>query len=100
MRAGGAAAAEIETLPEIEFDMSFLTVPDIAFDLSFLQVELAPIDAGELQALRLRERHESDLHAWFKERASELADRAALRDGARDQEISDILVRLGAHHAG
>jgi hypothetical protein len=71
-------------LPEIKFDLSFLEVPEIKFDLSFLdRRELADGTEAEVGGLHMRyhaRRQERDLEEGFRERAAEVARRAAKRD--------------------
>jgi hypothetical protein len=105
--AGSAGAPALANLPEITFDLSFLTSPpppelhdrtsadevgEITFDLSFLMegraasraggpetVEAEPAEGRHLQTGDHRERKERNLEEWFRQRAAEVARRAAER---------------------
>ena len=77
---------EIDNLPEIRFDLSFLEVPEIKFDLSFLdQSELVDVEESEASDLDMANhwgRQERDLEERFRQRATEVARRAAERPRA------------------
>jgi hypothetical protein len=79
-----AAADAFAGLPEIKFDLSFLEVPEIKFDLSFLdRRELVDGEEAEVGGLHMpyhARRQERDLEEGFRERAAEVARRAAERD--------------------
>lgn len=73
-------------LPDIKFDLSFLNeLPEIEFDLSFLaepEVAVAKTGAGQFNVDYDRERQERNLDEGFRQRAAEVARRAAQRYGA------------------
>ncbi len=71
----------VDDVPEID------PLPEVKFDLSLLH-ELEPIDVeqpevGDLEVGNNREWQESNLEEWFRQRAAELARRAAKRHQAR-----------------
>jgi MFS family permease len=72
-----------EDLPEIVFDLSFLKTPEIKFDLSFLDqrepVHVEKAKVGDLQVRNDNQRQERDLEEGFRQRAAEVARRAAQR---------------------
>jgi MFS family permease len=72
-----------EDLPEIVFDLSFLKTPEIKFDLSFLDqgepVNVEKAKVGDLQVRNDNQRQERDLEEGFRQRAAEVARRAAQR---------------------
>jgi hypothetical protein len=79
-----AVADAFAGLPEIKFDLSFLEVPEIKFDLSFLDrrdlVDSQEAELGDLHIRYRARRQERDLEEGFRERAAEVARRAAERD--------------------
>jgi hypothetical protein len=72
-----------DDLPEIVFDLSFLKTPEIKFDLSFLDerepVHVEKAKVGDLQVRNDNQRQERDLEEGFRQRAAEVARRAAQR---------------------
>lgn len=75
-----------DNLPEIEFDLSFLTKgrePELVFDDSiFDESEAVNVEQPKVRDLQMRDdrqRQESDLEQWFRERATEIARSAAQR---------------------
>lgn len=80
-----------DDLPDIKFDLSFLNeLPEIEFDLSFLADNDAPTlrtEAGQFNVRYDRERQERNLEEGFRQRAAEVARRAAQRYGAHPGQI-------------
>ena len=81
-----ASLPEIDNLPEIRFDLSFLEVPEIKFDSSFLdQPELVDVEGAEVGDLHMgnpRGWQERDLDEGFRQRATEVARHATERQRA------------------
>jgi hypothetical protein len=115
LKAEGVASMA-DKIPELEFDLSFLSpgaaqpparatandnaIPDIVFDLSFLHegeaVDVKQPEVGDLEMRDYRQRQERDLQEWFAQRATELARSAA----ERHERGADRLERRATHQTG
>ncbi len=78
---------DADNLPEIKFDLSFLTErtePELVFDESsiFDKREAVDVEKPVVRDFHMRDdrqRQESNLEEWFRERAAEIARSAAER---------------------
>jgi MFS family permease len=90
-----AVSSDAAGLPEFEFDFRLTDPAEVEFDFALAGPATGRPDS--IDRMRGCERQENELHGWFRQRAAELAERAADRDG--DADISAILARLGARPA-
>ena len=103
-RPATAPAPVRATIPEIEFDLSFLTVerggPVAGSNGSLLdEREFVHVEKAEVADLHVRNHdqwQERHLEKWFRERAADITRRAA----EREQRGPYVLERLEAHQPG